>query len=176
MLLFNQSKKPNDCITLTNDKIFKGLVKLLADVKMQFPIEYLYFNLLYNTGCRPTEPLKFEMWEVTGNDEISLETLKTGEIRKFTENEVGSIFYNAIDQGINIFDRYNYKHLIRNYKRFCPIAQAWLADKQIEMNMFRHWKVKMMFEQGITKHDITEYFAWKDPQMINNYLNSEICL
>lgn len=69
---------------------------ILANIKKYYPNSEYYFNVLRQTGCRPSEPLIPQLWFLDDNGTLFLQPLKNNNIRQFDSSLIDPEFIEMI--------------------------------------------------------------------------------
>jgi site-specific recombinase XerD len=133
-----------------------------------------YFTLLFNTGCRSSEPLKITNWSINGAGQIVLQPFKGNNQRIFDISEIPSRFITAIQDQKPYFDFYSVAKFRYVFNKYATKTQIYVENKSMDMYIFRYNKVKQLRQAGLTKAEIQTFFGWTNSGIVDEYLNADL--
>lgn len=170
----NNGYDPAKDILVTLEMMNEKLPSAINKINEFSTLMGVYFQILFDTGCRAAEPLDISKWEDLGGGVFKLETLKTQEERIILAAELPEIFRSAISNQIELFENHSYEYLLRNYKKYSELARAKIGSDNIQLHIFRHRKARQLKEDGKTELEIQNYFAWRKIGMVLQYTQTPI--
>lgn len=133
----------------------------------------LFLNL-YNTGLRFVEAFEIIRWSEIATDTYYCDTAKNSNNRTFNASELTSLFINAIKSQVNIYDFCRYTTTNNWLSRVFLPYELYLTGKRLMTHVFRHNKVKQMFDADYTLAEIQTYIGEVSQSNVLLYVNSNI--
>lgn len=159
---------------LTNDELDNYCLSFIQSYPLYNTYMIDYFSLLYNVGCRSSEPLNSKNWHINGSGQITLAPLKGNNIRVFDVSLIPSNFVLALQVNSQYFDFYSVAKFRYVFNKFATLKQLYVEKKPMELYIFRYNVVKKLRAQGYTKQDIQTFFGWTNSGIVDEYLNADI--
>lgn len=160
--------------TLTNSELKNGLESFVSNIPTYLAYQAHFFELLLNTGCRPTELLKIELWAKQNETTYTLNPLKGNNIRLFDKRALPSYWTTAIETQINPLKISTVRQYRFTFNKLFPFAKCSVKGKEIELYLFRHNAFKQLHEQGLTDTEIKTIMGEKTLHIAQNYIYSTI--
>jgi hypothetical protein len=133
-----------------------------------------YFQLLYNVGCRSSEPHNVTKWAINQDATVKLIPLKHNNFRTLEPQNIPSNFYTAIENQEKYFDNYSIAKFRYIFNKYRTLPQLFVDRKEIDLYIFRYRYVKSLYLQGFTKPQIQSMMGWTNSGMVDEYLYAEI--
>ena len=147
---------------------------ILDNVKKFYPNSIYYFNLLRQTGCRPSEPLIPQLWFLDDNGTLFLQQLKNNNIRQFDSSLIDPEFIEMIVTSNFRYEVYRLAALTRAF-HVCNIqGRISTFTDHSALYFYRYFKAKSLYENGMSMVDIQSYFGWVFPSMAPNYVSKNL--
>jgi hypothetical protein len=126
---------------------------------------------LYNTGCRPSEIIKFDLWQQDpGNsDNWQLQPLKGNNIRTIPKNLLSDSLNYAIQNQIKPYQGLTVRQIEYSMKQIAPFGVVTTDDKFAICYCFRYNKVRLLLAEGYDQSFISQYFGWIEPTIQAQY-------
>lgn len=153
------------------DSMLRKMILSNHSANFEFKI---FFEVLYNTGCRPSELVDIERWKITSKDHVGLITAKTEAKRYLKQSLFPDIFLAHIGQQIPIFTLAFLQKARRHYRQFCPAAKLKVKNKSLNLYAYRHNRAKKEYEKKQDIEKVMEFFAWKNESTAKQYIFSQI--
>lgn len=154
-------------------------IKKIIDMSLQSALSYDYiayalFHTLYLTGCRYAELVHPENWSVIDDNNLSLQPAKKNNIRLFKASEIDDLFLTCLQNNYNIFAIKSYTYYLRTLNRLGGISDVYVKNKGISLHIFRHYKARILKEQGKTDLQIQQYLGERSLNSAKHYIYSTI--
>lgn len=132
------------------------------------------YDTMNLTGCRCGEVCEIERWNVISSTKIELTTEKGSTIRTFTDSQLNPFFYNIISDPDRPPLVYSRSRLRSFFDTVSFYSEIFVGNKGISSHLFRHAKMKTMFQDGSTFEEIADYFALNEIRTAQKYVESVV--
>jgi len=143
---------------------------------LQLKNRYLFnfFRVQYLAGLRAEEIINTNY--ATLNEDLSINwfTCKGNDARYFAPDYFDPAFYVFLQQDNNYFNKQSLKTIIYQFNLFYPTPHIFHKSKLIRTHIFRHMKMKKLYEYGYSIHQIGIVFGELEPRNVENYVFSEL--
>lgn len=154
-----------------NDILEETLVKINISYG-ESPL-YLFFLLLYGSGARYSDAIRFMDWEITANSYIYTGQ-KNGRIVSlpisFLDERLADIYNNSVGFSFDL----SYQSVLNAYYRMCNSSLTVGGGKLLGLHSFRHNKAKILYINGYTIRDIQNILGDAGNTIIEAYVGSTI--
>lgn len=159
---------------MSNEEINLYCLSILERLGVQgFSYYYTNFQTLYLFGFRASELDLIPDWSVNQNDVVSCPTLKRGGIRTLQLANLPQNLQNYLTDQPNELLLPRYQTIEKTYQVVSPNVLT-CGNKNIGSHIFRHNKMKQMYQSGRSLAFITNYFKLSSEEIVSNYINSTI--
>lgn len=158
---------------LTNKELDQLLVDVTQHGLHMFTETKYYFQDLYFTGCRSTEPLDITKWKVIG-DKYVLQTHKTEALRTFDKSQLSRSLTYAIENNILPYGWLTYDQLTAEFRRVVRLAPIWSGNRPADTYLFRYNRARQLFEQTNDLREVMRFFGWQSPTIASNYITTPL--
>lgn len=149
------------------------LLDLCLSPHLYYIESHLYFSDLYRTGCRSTELLNTELWQINTNYAY-LTTLKTHEQRRFSLSELSTGFKDAIKYNSRPYGGLTYDQLTLELRRAIKLHPIYSGKRIADTYLFRYNKARRLMHQYKSISQVMEIMAWKSEEVANSYINTPL--
>lgn len=132
-----------------------------------------YFQDLYLTGMRSTEPLDITKWKVVG-DKYVLTTHKTETERTFSKDQLSRSLTYAIENTILPYGWLTYDQLTAEFRRVVRLAPIWSGNRPADTYLFRYNRARKLFEQSNNLLVVMDFFGWHSPSVASKYITTPL--
>jgi len=158
---------------LTNTELNELLLNVTNHSLHLFTETKYYFQDLYFTGCRSTEPLTISKWKIIG-DKYVLKTHKTEAERSFTKSQLSRSLTYAIENSINPYSWLTFDQLTGEFRRVIKLAPIWAGDRPADTYLFRYNRARQLFEQSNNLLVVMDFFGWHSPSVASKYITTPL--
>jgi integrase len=135
-----------------------------------------YFDVISFTGCRVNEVCQLNRWGNVITGESFLQTSKRGGIRYFPAGTIPTE-YKALWGSDPLRGSYmSVQNMRRIHSAFTAYPSAMVKDKPISVHIFRHVKIKTLYNEGLNPLEIANSFGYSDAETAQYYIDSIIYL
>ena len=159
---------------LSDDEINEACSTILERVSTYEPHLYAMFQVMYNLGTRESESVELNRWRVSGFHLLDLQTMKRGGIRVIRYDDLPELFINTVLDPPTRGFLYSARNLRATFDKFSPYSKITCKNKDISCHLFRHNKMKLLFNEGNSYEQIKNYFAVSDEFVAQYYVDSII--
>ncbi|MEP7168764.1 MAG: hypothetical protein ABI855_05285 [Bacteroidota bacterium] len=159
---------------LTDTEIDDVCTNILSNVSTYEPHLFAMFQTMYNLGCRETETVTLSRWTPSGFHLFDLQTMKRGGIRVISYDVLPALFISTVLNPPSRGFLYSARNLRDVFNKFSPYRNIFCKDKEIACHLFRHNKMKQLFNEGNDYNQIANYFAVSDAFVAQYYVTSVI--
>lgn len=138
------------------------------------PLLHAYLSFLYNTGCRPMEPLTPSCFLGYTNEHLLLQPLKKNLPRKIERYLVPPSIFNPDNKNESIMQPKDYETALNRFKKLKPYSLTMTNVKKSELYLFRYNYVRQLFIDGLTNLEIQKHMGWKSETIVARYLSTNI--
>lgn len=161
--------------TYTNtelDSICTGFIGHLYDNYGESDI-YWFFKLLYATGARYSDMVRFFDWQITATNFLYIGIKnKRPAVVPFSVCDFDILtFYNTYNSLLNL--NITYSVLLGYWYAYAPTMTIG-GGKQLGLHTFRHNKAKLLYDNGFEIDDIQNILGDGRVTVLNKYVNSVI--
>lgn len=160
--------------TLTDTEIDNECLSILNYISTYEPFLYAMFLVMYNLGTRESESVELSRWSPGGFHLFNLQTMKRGGIRVISYDDLSSTFIESVLNPPARGFLYSSRNLRLVFDKFSSYSAIYCKDKQISCHLFRHNKMKKLFNEGNSYNKIKNYFAVSDDFVAQYYVESII--
>ena len=128
-----------------------------------------YYNLLYLTGCRPSEPLNLDSWSFVSPSLIRLNPLKNNNPRFFDPGLLPGVFVESIASYDPLLTPSNLSALNTAFKLLNTPGKVYTASDFAGMYVFRYRYVRYLLIQGMNMEEIKSHMGWHSVSMAESY-------
>lgn len=132
-----------------------------------------YFQDLYNTGMRSTEPLNINKW-IVQDEKYILTTHKTEAKRIFTKKELSRSLTYAIENRILPYGWLTYDQLTAEFKRVIRLAPIYSGERPADTYLFRYNRARQLFQASGNLLVVMDYFGWYSPTIASKYITTPL--
>lgn len=132
------------------------------------------FLTLFNTGARCGEVANLALWSINPDNSVSWQTIKRGGIRTVSSDLVPDIFKQYISNRPPSNFICSKRGLRSTFDLLCPYQSVYTLDKRISTHLFRHNRIKQLYDSGWSVDSIATYFAVGSVDVPLYYINSVI--
>jgi integrase len=137
--------------------------------------EQTFFQVLYDTGCRPAEAINPDLWTLTGFDRVQLQPLKGNNPRTIDLTTVSRIVQEYFNEQQTFLKSYSIGKFRFIWDKFNTYGQLTNGAKGIDLYCFRNRFVKYLHEvERLTDTDIQRTMGWTNSHLPRIYYNAEI--
>lgn len=158
---------------LTTNEIKLYLEEILNVALLYNPRIYNSLLIQFLTGCRVGE-VDIARWLFTGNNTYLLFTEKGGGTREFTTNEIPKYFQNFVETRDESLILNSYSAMNYQFTQARQGQKTYTQNKEIKLHLFRHYKARLLFEQGFSFNQIKDYYKINSAQVAANYVQDNI--
>ena len=158
---------------LLANEVNEMLIELLQECDYYYPQAGSYFQDLYHTGCRSTEPLSIEQWNMVGNI-VSLKTHKTGEIRIINQNLLSDDLLVSIVDKLPAYGALTYDQLTKVFRKYISKHPIYAGDRVADTYLFRYNRARQMFMETTSIEEVMEFFAWQSESNAMKYITQDL--
>ena len=133
----------------------------------------MYFEDLYITGCRSTEPLQRDRW-LYENGIFYLTTLKTNSPRKFQAQELSIDLILSIENNEMPYSGLTYDQLTALFRKHIAIHPIYAGDRIADTYLFRYNRARQMFKKTNSIAAVKDYFGWNSMEMAHSYITQPL--
>lgn len=149
---------------------------VLTRAREQTSLAGLFFDVISTTGCRVNEVCQLNRWGNLITGESFLQTSKRGGIRYFPAGTIPNE-YKALWGSYLIYGSHmSVQNMRRIHTQFTYYPTAMCKNKQISVHVFRHVKIKTLYNDGKTALEIANLFGYSDAETAQYYIDSVIYL
>lgn len=145
---------------------FISLQNILTDVYR------IAFRAQYATGCRFTELAEPNRWTFLAPNSITLQPLKSGNLRTFNALTLPADFVQLVRNSSLYLSNLNLSTGSYYFRKFYPQKKVYHLDKVITTHLFRHHYAKSLFAEGKTRTEIQILMGEVDIKNSNGYIDS----
>lgn len=150
------------------------LKQFLMHIRNENWIIRTYFQVLYETGCRPSEPLDIENWKISSVGFVSLRQNKNDRYRLIELRTLPEAMREAIAYGDDIFKNYSLLDFVNVYNKYSGMALSKLGGKRVGIYIFRHNRIKLKFRELKDIKKVVKWGNWYKVSSAENYIDSKI--
>lgn len=161
-------------VELTLSQLNDSLSAVRTPVLGYNPAYFELYEILWLTGCRPSELLDKSRWAYGGGANVRLQPLKGNAQRVFPSGLIPDYFKDWINDLNNLFDGLTLRQLEYSFKFLYAYPVAFKGDKRSVLYLFRYRVAKSMYASGLSVATITSYFGWSSETIALGYINSQI--
>lgn len=132
-----------------------------------------YFQDLYLTGMRSTEPLQIDRWK-KDKGKYELTTLKTGLIRTFEPLELSANLRGAIEDKQPPYGHLTYDQLTAEFRRVVKLHPIYSGDKIADTYLFRYNRARQKWKEQSDLLKVMQYFSWQEPKIAMGYITTKL--
>lgn len=160
-------------VRISNSELNQMLITLLQECDYYYPQAGSYFQDLYNTGCRSTEPLSISQWNMTG-DLITLKTHKTGEIRSLEQKLLSDDLIVSIMDKLPPYGGLTYDQLTAVFRKYISKHPIYSGNKVADTYLFRYNRARQMFEKTTSVKEVMKFFGWQSESNAMKYITTDL--
>ena len=137
--------------------------------------EQIFFQILYDTGCRPAEIMQPNRWSWQGNNVVSLTPLKGNNERTIPLSGDFPLVIEYFAAEETFLTNYSINKFRFIWDKFNGYGQLTNRNKGIDLYCFRNRYVKYLKQrQGLTDEEIQRALGWTNSHLPGIYYNAEI--
>jgi integrase len=137
--------------------------------------EQVYFQILYDTGCRPAEIIRPNLWTWDGFGVVTLQPLKGNNSRKVYLSGDYPLVIEYFAAGETYLSDYSIGKFRFIWDKFNGYGQLTNRNKGIDLYCFRNRYVKYLkFKLGLQDEEIQQIMGWTNSHLPGIYYNAEI--
>lgn len=133
-----------------------------------------YYLFLYNTGCRPSEPLTPSTFIARNINQTIIQPLKNNNLRYIDNYLIPPSIYSEENGNMSYLYSKDYDTLLTTFNRLRPVGITMTNIKGSSLYLFRYNYVRKLSDLGLTPTEITTKMGWKNPNLVHSYLNKSI--
>lgn len=158
---------------LTDENLDRLLRNLISDSNFYYSNAYSYFEDLYYTGCRSTEPLQIERWKYT-NDKVILNTLKTEAIRFFDPALLSNDLMISLANNLPPYNGLTYWQLTEEFRKHIGLHPVYSGKRIADTYLFRYNRARLIFNQTNSLASVQNFFGWNSISMAESYVTQPL--
>lgn len=158
---------------LNSDRLDEICAMIVNNASDQ-PILHAYLMFLYNTGCRPSEPLTPSCFLGYTDTHLILQPLKKNLPRHIEKRLVPPSIFSTINNNQSVMTLKDYETALNRFKKLKPISLTMTNIKKSELYLFRYNYVRQLYISGLAVSDIQLHMGWKNESIVSRYLNTNI--
>lgn len=160
---------------LSSEELDTKIIDALSVAKVHFPIQFMYFELMYKTGLRVNEITDYKNVLVTENNTIIFPSSKNSHAREIEAHRVPPQYLKYLQCKTEI-NYYTYPSYLSVAWSSCLQHEIFRSGKKkITTHMFRHNLVKKMFHVEQMPIDlIQKELGHKERKTTEKYVGSLI--
>jgi len=137
--------------------------------------EQTFFQILYHTGCRPSEAINPNLWTLTGYDRVQLQPLKGNNARIIDLETTSLLVKEYFNDQQTFLKSYSVGKFRFIWDKFNTYGQLTNGAKGIDLYCFRNRYVKYLHKVvGLNDTDIQRAMGWTNSHLPRIYYNAEI--
>jgi integrase len=137
--------------------------------------EQIYFQILYDTGCRPAEVIRPNLWTWQGNSVVKLQPLKGNNSRTISLSGDYPLVIEYFAAEETFLSNYSIGKFRFMWDKFNTYGQLTNKNKGIDLYCFRNRYVKYLkTRQGLTDEEIQRALGWTNSHLPGIYYNAAI--
>lgn len=160
---------------VTNEMLDNALQNLIVKPEFYYPQAQEYFMDMYNTGCRSTELLFPELWNIN-DDHAVLKTLKTGVLRYIQVNKLSTDFVECIRENIRPYAGLSHYQLEAEYKKHFELSNLHCGKKATQLYSFRYNRARIAYSELNDLSEVMSLMGWQNPEIAKGYINNTLNL
>ena len=138
------------------------------------PLLFAYLLFLYNTGCRPLEPLEHKCFIARNETDLVLKPLKNNNLRYIPLEDVPPSIFSPENANKSYLVAGQYDSLLSSFSRLKPKSLTTTTNKNTQLYLFRYNFVNQLFLDGKSYAEITTIMGWKNDSIVHRYLSTNI--
>jgi integrase len=144
--------------------------------RMQNKDVYAYdlATLLYYTGIRQEEAYNVSRWLQLDEFTARLQPQKGNNIRDIPKSNITQYFWNSIAAQTPTYQEIRYSTFARFIYHNYLLYPVYHDKKIITTHLFRHYRMKKLYNIGMSIADIASYFGEIDQGNIEDYVFSDL--
>lgn len=140
----------------------------------ELPLLSSYLRFLYDTGCRPSEPLNPKCFVAYTSGHLIMQPLKGNNIRMIEISLVPPSIFSVSNGNKSIMIQKDYETALDRFKKYKPLSLTMTNVKKSELYLFRYNYVRQLNLDGLSVSDIAKHMGWKNEGIVNRYLTTNI--
>lgn len=161
-------------MTLITDNDLNLYCSLLIEKSITYHFLNEYLTFLYNSGCRPTEPLLSSVFVGKFQDHSIIQPLKNNNPRSIPNNIIPTSIWSINDDYGSYYSLKHYDTIIRMIKKFNMPFWIYTIDKNSLLYLFRYNYVRNLKNSGLSNVEIQLKMGWKNLGIVNSYLTKSL--
>ena len=141
---------------------------------LYFEQDKAYFDLLFKHGFRAEELRTLHKWEIVEGQSVIAKTSKNGNNRVIAFSEVPERVIHSIMADKNMVIRGSYDTYRRIIDSSTTLSKLYIGDKKVCLHVFRHYRIKKMYNNGLSIKAIQAVMGIKTPGIVTGYIGSSI--
>lgn len=159
---------------LTNSEILAECNLVYSRANSYSAILGSLFHTMLLNGCRTVEAINKTAWDFSSAPDWILTTAKFGDLRHIDESEIDSMHISLIQDSSTADRIYSPDELRKIFNKFTSYPLLNCRNKQIACHLFRHNKIKQLYDGGMSVPNITAYMGHNHETSTMNYILSQI--
>lgn len=159
--------------TLNTTQIDEFCLSIISNASFN-PLLHAYLLFLYNTGCRPLEPLEPKCFIGRNENSLILQPLKGNNLRFISLSDVPPSIFSDQNNNQSYLIAGQYEGILNQFHKLKPLAFTSTAKKKTQLYIFRYNYVNQLFLDGKTYIEITDIMGWKNDSIVHRYLSTSI--
>lgn len=158
---------------VSNGELNTLLLQAIRSTLVYYPETSDYLQDLYYTGCRSTEPLQINRWNIIGSV-VELRTAKVDAKRKFPLHVLSPSLQNAINHQYHPYSGLTYDQLTLEFRKVLPLHPIYAGKRIADTYLFRYNRARLHFEEYNDLLITMEFFGWLSPAIAMNYIHQPL--
>lgn len=159
---------------ITNTQLNDTLQDAIANVPDFYYDAYLFFSVLYATGCRPVEVFEINRWSNYSPTQVRLLPAKGQDYRYLDKSILPSLFYEMIIGSYRQFWLASIRQMRYAFAGTYSLNTAVMGDKSSMLYLFRYNRFRQLSDGGMSEEDIKKYFAETSLAITHGYINNPL--
>jgi hypothetical protein len=159
---------------ILSNSALDGMLKTIIEARSLYHhFAYSYFEDLYYTGCRSTEPLLIDRWFFKGNM-VCLNTLKTEAVRFFIPEKLSNDLLISIVDKRAPYNGLTYDQLTFEFRKQLPKHPIYAGKRIADTYLFRYNRARQIFDNTNSLAAVQDFFGWNSMEMASNYVHQPL--
>lgn len=160
--------------TILNPSLLDEFCLSCVESSVRHPLYFHYLKFLYNTGCRPSEPLTPNVFISRNDQHVVIQPKKKNNLRFISIDFLEPSIFDINNDNRSHLSMMDYQNILHYFQKIKPKTYTTTDNKSTQLYLFRYNYVNQLFLDGKSKEEITNIMGWKLDTIVDRYLNTEI--